>query len=211
MFVIRLLASAFTALTLSAAEGVIRVGESSVDIDIHLPVTGNAFERVLGANRYLNEQLRNSEVDFVHTDVPHVTLYLTSFSCPKNSTVGTGGSRTSDDLQSGLTATNCIELISNAVNSTVHSLAQSFGPCDVYITNSFAAGSFAMANVSLSPCLQTYSDAVVNATYQFIQSNQTVPSWVHDLPEPERSEKIALVQEYGSPNVFSQFQVRLEV
>jgi hypothetical protein len=42
--------------------------------------------------------------------------------------------------------------------------------------------------------------------YHLATPNQTVPDWVQHLPEPERSEKIAFIRVYGSPNVFSQFQ-----
>jgi hypothetical protein len=42
--------------------------------------------------------------------------------------------------------------------------------------------------------------------YHLAVPNQTVPDWVQHLPEPERSEKIAFIRQYGSPNVFSQFQ-----
>ena len=72
-------------------------------------------------------------------------------------------------------------------------------------------------------CLQFMSDAVVNATYVIVAfsrsklrhplcmyhlavPNQTIPDWVQHLPEPERSEKIAYIKQYGSPNVFTQFQ-----
>ena len=37
-------------------------------------------------------------------------------------------------------------------------------------------------------------------------TNQTVPNRVQHLPEPERSEKLAVIRQYGSPNVFSQCQ-----
>ena len=42
--------------------------------------------------------------------------------------------------------------------------------------------------------------------YHLAVPNQTIPDWVQHLPEPERSEKIDFIRQYGSPNVFSQFQ-----
>jgi hypothetical protein len=42
--------------------------------------------------------------------------------------------------------------------------------------------------------------------YHLAVPNQTIPDWVQHLPEPERSAKIAFIKQYGSPNVFSQFQ-----
>ena len=84
-------------------------------------------------------------------------------------------------------------------------IAGAMGQCEVTLTAPFAAGSFAMMNVSNSPCLQRVSDMLVNATHRFSQPNQRAPDWVYELPEPLRSEKLRLVALYGSPNVFAQF------
>lgn len=83
-------------------------------------------------------------------------------------------------------------------------------------------GTYAMLTTGTPACLQFMSDAVVNATYviaaflswklhtlcmyHLAVPNQTIPIWVQHLPEPERSEKIAFIRQYGSPNVFTQFQ-----
>ena len=69
----------------------------------------------------------------------------------------------------------------------------------------YAAGEFAMMNVTNSACLQRFSDTIVNVTHGFSKPNQTAPDWVYSLPEPERSEKLRYIAAYGSPNVFSQF------
>eukprot|EP00698_Gefionella_okellyi_P025461 TRINITY_DN933_c0_g1_i2.p3 TRINITY_DN933_c0_g1~~TRINITY_DN933_c0_g1_i2.p3 ORF type:complete len:120 (-),score=28.59 TRINITY_DN933_c0_g1_i2:213-572(-) len=63
-----------------------------------------------------------------------------------------------------------------------------------------------MWNSSVPACLQFMSDALVNETFLFAVPNQPIPPWVLQLPEPERSLKIAMIKRYGSPNVFSQFQ-----
>ena len=47
--------------------------------------------------------------------------------------------------------------------------------------------------------------------YHLAVPNQAVPDWVQHLPEPERSEKIALIRQYGSPNVFSQFRPHVTI
>jgi hypothetical protein len=104
-------------------------------------------------------------------------------------------------------ATNCTEHVAAAVEAAVLSLGSRLGACDVALTSAYAAATYAMLNVTLDSCLQAYSDAIVNATFVFAEPNQTAPSWVNSLPEPERSEKLALIAKYGSPNVFSQFQV----
>src|SRR5262249_19221860 len=89
---------------------------------------------------------------------------------------------------------------------TIVGTIDTFPACSITLTNATVQGAYGMWNVLDSECLQLMSDMVVEATYAFIVPNQTVPSWVYQLPEPERSEKIAYVQTYGSPNVFKQFQ-----
>ena len=86
-----------------------------------------------------------------------------------------------------------------------------FDPCEVSVGEPYAAGTYAMMNVTLEGCLQLYSDLIVNATYKLSAPNQTVPSWVRGLPEPERTDKIRDIEEYGSPNVFKQFQPHVSI
>ena len=125
----------------------------AIDVDIHLPVQGYAEEAVLWTNQYLNKRLNTTAVDFATVDTPHVTLYLTSFSCPSSS----GGGIT-------YAASDCVASISEAVNETLMKLASELGPCNVAITDVFPEFTYAMGNVTLGRCLQTYSDAIVNAT-----------------------------------------------
>jgi len=65
-----------------------------------------------------------------------------------------------------------------------------------------------MLGVTLTPCLQGLSDSLVNATSPYLDPSATqyIPSWVYNLPEDEKEEKINLIHKYGSPNVFSGFQ-----
>jgi hypothetical protein len=60
-------------------------------------------------------------------------------------------------------------------------------------------------------CLQNLSDMIVLATYKYATPNQAIPPWVNALPKSERERKIAMIQKYGSPNVFSEFQPHLTV
>lgn len=166
---------------------------TSTYVDIHLPVVGTAYDQVVKANKLLNTQLGNSEVNFESTDIPHITLYLTSFTCPTNTNT--------NDI--------CVDKIKDAIDTIEYGLA--FQICNVTLSQPFAAGTYLMLNVSLTSCLQHYSDTVVNTTYKLSQPNQTAPSWVHSLPEPERSEKMHDITEYGSPNVFNQFQPHVTI
>jgi len=162
-----------------------------VSMDIHLPVTGDAGVAALAANKLLVADL-GSGIDLTHIDKPHITLYLTEWQC---------GAEPFD---------SCLTKIEAAVKEVVAGLAA--GPaCPVELSQPYAAESYAMMNVSLTTCLQHYSDLIVNATFKHAAPNQTAPSWVHGLPEPERSEKLSMIAKYGSPNVFSQFQPHVSI
>jgi hypothetical protein len=49
---------------------------SPINIDIHLRVLADAYDRVLAANEYLNEKLSSNAVDFQTADTPHITLFV---------------------------------------------------------------------------------------------------------------------------------------
>jgi hypothetical protein len=168
-------------------------------VDIHIPVSGASYDAAVAANQFLNQKLGNSEIDFKTLHTPHVTLYLTAWTCP---------------VQDTQPLPSCVAQIEDAVASAMYDLyiPGKFGPCEISVSAPYATGTYAMMNVSdTSGCLQRYSDLIVNATYTLSEPNQTAPSWVNSLPEPERSEKIHDVKEYGSPNVFNQFQPHVSV
>ena len=166
------------------------VPSSATYVDLHLPVLSTAYTQVLKANQHLNTQLGNTEIDFQTKDIPHITLYLTSFTCNN-------------------TNAPCVDTVTDAVSLIEYGLAFEF--CTLTLSQPYAAGTYLMLNVSLTDCLQRYSDTIVNATYKLSQPNQTAPSWVHTLPEPERSEKLMDIAKYGSPNVFNQFQPHVTI
>jgi hypothetical protein len=173
------------------------VATGPVFVDIHIPVGGDSYDAAIEANKFLNGKLGNSEIDFQKADTPHVTLYLTAWTCPE-----------------GDAKFACVSQIEDAVASTMYDLyiPGKFGPCNIAVSAPYATGTYAMMNVTdTSGCLQRYSDLIVNATYHLSEPNQKAPSWVNTLPEPERSEKIHDVKEYGSPNVFNQFQPHVSV
>ena len=65
-----------------------------------------------------------------------------------------------------------------------------------------------MLSVTNTDCLQLMSDALVNATNQFVEpsAKDYIPSWIYDLPEDQQQAKIDMIHAYGSPNVFASFQ-----
>lgn len=163
--------------------------------DIHLPLSGAAAATALQANALLTHWLPNNQIDLLKKHTAHITLYLTEWRCSAPAV--------------GVLGALCKEPLDKALTSTLYALASDI--CTVKVGRPFAAGNFAMLNVSLSPCLRHTADAVVNATHQLAVPNQTVPSWVYQLPEPERSEKVRDVQLYGSPNVYTQFEPHVTI
>lgn len=163
--------------------------DSSFVADVHLPLLGGAASAAIAANAFLSTRMAN-EVDLNSTAMPHVTLYLTEWMC---------------DPQEHA----CKDPVNDALSGAVYGLATH--TCSVEVGAPYAAGQFAMLNVTLTECIQFASDSIVNETFALAVPNQSVPSWVDSLPEPERSEKIADVKKYGSPNVFDQFQPHVTI
>lgn len=62
-----------------------------------------------------------------------------------------------------------------------------------------------MWDVHVTPCLQKWSDLLATQLSKYMVPDQPIPDWVQVLPEPLRTEKINMIKEYGSPNVFDQF------
>lgn len=187
--------------------GLAAAAVSPFGVDIHLPVGGLSREAAIRANRFLNARLNSSEVVLGGKDTPHVTLYLTQWSCPNP--VASGGGN--DGLRNPAPAPTCLQRIQLAIAGQINYLGEPYGPCTVELTEPFAAGQYAMMNVTNTPCLQRYSDFIVNITHSLSAPNQSAPSWVHSLPEPERSEKLRDIAIYGSPNVFGQFAPHVTV
>ena len=173
---------------------------SPIFVDIHIPLSDtSAYDFVVADNRFLRQQfgalnVSSSEpgINFDTLDTPHITLYLTAFQCP------------------GISTNDCLARVRESLQTVMKALSRQ-PACQITVTDPYPAGTYAMLNVSLTSCLQSYSDAVVNATHEFSQPNQAVPGWVMTLPEPLRSEKIRLVKQFGSPNVYQGFKPHVSV
>lgn len=83
-------------------------------------------------------------------------------------------------------------------------------PTDPRVSN-MSGGVYALWKIPVVPCLQYWSDLIVNATFDLATPNQQVPSWVFSLPPDLQALKIAMVHQYGSPNVFSQFEPHVTI
>lgn len=165
--------------------------------DLHVPLTGVAESSAIAANEFLSTQFKN-EIDLEQVAQPHITLYLTEFDCASLNSTGS------------FSDAACAQEIARKLSVILPNLVDQL-PCQLLVEDPYAATNYAILNVSLSTCLQFLSDAVVNATHMYAKANQSVPEWVRSLPEPERSEKIAMVEQYGSPNVFSQFMAHVSI
>jgi hypothetical protein len=139
------------------------------------------------------------------TSLPHITLYLSDFQ--KNAL-----SKITDTLTHLISkrVLCCQEprrgIMSSSTNSTTTSRSRS-----VDIDHVMIQGPYSMYHISKTYFLQHLSDTIVMNSNPFIIPNQTVPDWVHNLPEPERSKKMDYVRRYGSPNVLDEFDPHMTV
>eukprot|EP00559_Dactyliosolen_fragilissimus_P009627 CAMPEP_0184867770 /NCGR_PEP_ID=MMETSP0580-20130426/27648_1 /TAXON_ID=1118495 /ORGANISM="Dactyliosolen fragilissimus" /LENGTH=322 /DNA_ID=CAMNT_0027368221 /DNA_START=25 /DNA_END=993 /DNA_ORIENTATION=- len=166
--------------------------------------------------RKLHGNRLSEEINFFDVHRPHLTLYLADFDLEDRDEDGMSIPNTLNETRVELFQSKIREAISKDDNFDGDGCAVNM---DVPLVN----GAYAMWNVLLSSdhssskiqslqniinatsCLQRLSDSIVNNTYTFYSKNDTLPDWVHNLPEPERSRKIRLFELYGSPNVFDEF------
>mmetsp|Transcript_22823 Transcript_22823/g.34039 ORF Transcript_22823/g.34039 Transcript_22823/m.34039 type:complete len:239 (+) Transcript_22823:60-776(+) len=156
-----------------------KIGEDSMHLNIHIKVSAQVEATAIKLNSYLQEFCPENDIHLNSTSQPHITLYLTSFDSPSSvvQVAETAATHIKPKVCKGVTLSR---------NITV-------------------SGCYALWNTLPNDCLQYVSDAIVNTTYSFSTPDQPIPDWVENLPEPLRSEKIAMIKKYGSPNVFSQF------
>jgi hypothetical protein len=182
-------------------------------LDIHIEFEDDAFFNKI--NDELHELLPNNQINFRTTAMPHVTLYLTEFRnysviqvvnvyAPLNIIALSTSTHSTLDLKLTL---KFLEL--SFVFSTRWLVQKQKQACPIHLTSITIQGSYAMWDVEVTECLQELSNNVVELLHADIVPNQPIPDWVLALPEPMRSEKINMIKQYGSPNVFSQFQAHV--
>ena len=128
----------------------------------------------------VNANFVNETICFAQLHVPHLTLYLSKFSEPS------------------------LPLLLDAIRKVTESTAFTL-PCVSEVSSAVVTGGYLMLPVATSRCLQNMSDIVVTLTNHLALPNQTAPAWLSMLPEPQRSMKMDMLNRFGSPNVFSQF------
>ena len=155
---------------------------NALQLDIHLKLQPTScLHRTATIANQNLHQHSSFEKINFHISQPHITLYLTEF---RHDSINT--------LVDGL-----YKLDLN------HQL--------VDINDTMVSGAYATYSVQNTRSLQQLSDEIVRNCSQYIVANQTVPNWVYDLPEPQRTKKINYVHQYGSPNVLDEFEPHLTV
>jgi len=154
-------------------------------LDVHLKLSPEILKYVEGElSTEINQLAPHNEVDFRLT-IPHITLYLTEYVSANISDVVT------------------------TLNGVIPKLAKKIGSCRIDFGKPFAQGQYYMWRTEVPDCMQQIADNLTMELAKYRNVDQEVPDWVLTLPEPMRSERIALVHQYGSPNVFNYFDPHL--
>jgi Protein of unknown function (DUF1045) len=172
-----------------------------VRLNVHAVMPPGLATAARALNANITTLAPHNEINLSNGSVPHVSLYLTAFLQEHEADV----LRVTKDVARKFD-------FQQAASSPKPSPKTGFRcPMD-FEGKTLVQGDYGMWEVdndNHSSCLQLLSNALVAALEPFIVPNQPIPAWVKALPEPERSEKEAMIKKYGSPNVFSQFQPHL--
>ena len=180
----------------------------AVLLDIHLPLKSPTNEwqqecplsQALESNRILRHYWPQTEqVDFfTPLHIPHVTLYQVEFDLEKDNVTSTESAAAEIDPAK-------LEVFLDTMYNM--SSAGALPQCEIVLAPpAIVFGAYTQWPVQLTDCLQVLSDSVVDQLVKFIKRPPTIPDWVWTLPEPQRSHKLDMIQGYGSPNVFQEFQ-----
>lgn len=154
--------------------------QEGVGINVHLTLAPPLLSLVTAANsKFVNQTIR-----FPQPHTPHVTLYMSTF--PESS------------------LPHLLDAIRHASNAAVFTQ-----PCSSHASSAVAAGSYSMLPVTTGSCLQNMSDVIVARTHHLALPNQTAPAWLLLLPEPQRSRKMDMLNRFGSPNVFGEYDAHI--
>lgn len=226
MFSIKILLTALSVLPIT----------TSIHLDIHIPLPqGCLLTQALRANLVLQETSRPplSEdgnepdswegVDLFTKHRAHVTLYLADFDLEAesenvtlpttlNQTKVDAFLRTIDSLNfTSINASTCpLSFTAAETKDSASLVSDSFFSInnDKYFTIN---GAYTMIPVKNNDCLQSLSNKLLAPLQKFLKLPAQIPSWVNELPETERNEKIAKITEYGSPNVLENFEPHVTV
>ncbi|KAL0476658.1 hypothetical protein AKO1_006205 [Acrasis kona] len=159
-------------------------------LNIHIKLGQSCADEAIRINRLITSYDPQQQIDLVATSEPHLTMYLTTFYI-----------RHEKDIYKSLNQT-----LSNYKYDCLLQTNPRLNPPT--LTNTYA-----LWDTNNPSCLQELSDRIVNATYPYIdeRAKMQAPSWIDELPEPIKSLKKKMIKDFGSPNVFSQFQPHITV
>jgi len=158
-----------------------------VSFDIHMKLSDESIRFIENELApMVNKLLPHNDINFTRT-IPHITLYMTLFQ-----------KQYIDDIMA-------------TFKVTASSLFGRFPYCNITMNHAAASGAYYLWHSSIPQCLQSMSDAFVESLSQFRVMDQKVPSWLNDIPEPQRSEMIKLQKMYGSPSVMSYFDPHITI
>jgi hypothetical protein len=214
---------------------------SAVLLDVHIPLPqGCLLTQALRANLLLQDASRappskegdssspsdgSEGVDLFTRHIPHVTLYLADFDLESephpaqdatNSSVVSLNQTKVDDFIKAIESLNLTSGDDSSCSLSFTAETPSTSAADSYFsinTEQFYIinGAYTMLPVKKNACIKHLSDSLLQPLQSFLKSPAEVPEWVYSLPEPERSQKISQVQEYGSPNVLENFEPHVTV
>lgn len=146
------------------------------------------YSMALESNLALRQLSVKEEIDFFMLHTPHITLYQADFDIGNNTQA--------------------------FVNATASAMSNQTRPCHITwppSNNTIVSHDYAMYPISNTPCLQRLSKLIVEALKGHIHQPPPVPEWVYSLPPEQQRRALALIQKYGSPNVFERFQPHVTV
>jgi len=98
-----------------------------------------------------------------------------------------------------------LSLISSSMGTPPSSISSSALSSREYLHYYTINGNYIMLLINKTSCLSTLSNTLLMKLKQYVHHPVLVPSWVANLPEPERSAAIYRARTYGSSNVLEGF------
>ena len=209
----------------------------SIHLDIHIPLPKGCLNyHALLANRLLRSASRppthdhnltqpTEQVNLFSEHTAHLTLYLANFDLEMNNNNDapqtSGGTDNNNIAVSTALNQTKVDAFKNTISSLNFTDVLAGLNCPLsYTTSSKDAddsifynihGAYTMLPIGITPCLQKLSDSILHSLKEFLKYPIEVPSWVAELPEPDRSAAIYRTRQYGSPNVLQGFAPHVTV
>ena len=211
-----------------------------LDIHVPLPKGCLKYHALL-ANRLLRSASRpppaqtddhnltqpTEQVNLFSEHTAHLTLYLANFDLEMNNNENTP-LQTYDGINNNNIAVSTVlnqtkvDAFKNTISSLNFTNVLAGLNCPLSFTTTSSKyddnsifyniqGAYTMVPIDITPCLQKLSDSILHSLKPYLKYPIEVPSWVAELPEPDRSAAIYRTRQYGSPNVLQGFAPHVTV